>query len=36
MDPYCSDPTNCQDDGACDTYNEGCVCMDCATHPECI
>jgi predicted small lipoprotein YifL len=35
-DSYCSDPANCQDDGKCDAFVEGCVCADCkSSHPEC-
>jgi len=34
-DAYCSDPTNCFDDGICDQFNEGCVCADCALVPNC-
>jgi hypothetical protein len=26
----------CLDDGACDPYLEGCLCADCAEHPECL
>jgi len=35
-DAYCGDPSNCQDDGFCSPYNEGCICTDCAKHPECL
>jgi hypothetical protein len=26
---------NCEDDGICDPYSEGCTCADCAAHPLC-
>lgn len=32
---HCSNPANCQDDGVCDPYFEGCVCADCSDHPLC-
>jgi hypothetical protein len=35
-DLFCSDPDNCQDNGTCQPFEEGCVCADCATHPECL
>jgi len=35
-DLFCSDPSNCKDDGVCKTFVEGCVCADCATEPECL
>ena len=34
-DLWCSNPANCDHDGGCDAYTEGCVCDDCATHPAC-
>lgn len=34
-DPFCSDVTNCTDDGVCDPGLEGCVCADCVGHPLC-
>jgi hypothetical protein len=34
-DAFCSDPNNCQNDGVCDPFLEGCVCADCADHPQC-
>ncbi|NUP09603.1 MAG: hypothetical protein HOW73_26455 [Polyangiaceae bacterium] len=34
-DEYCSNPDSCIDDGVCDPVLEGCVCEDCATHPQC-
>ncbi len=34
-DAFCSDPTNCNNDGICDPFNEGCVCADCFAHPAC-
>ena len=34
-DSFCSDPSNCQDDGICSPYVEGCQCNDCLAHPEC-
>jgi hypothetical protein len=27
---------NCQNNGVCDPYNEGCVCADCKTNPACL
>ena len=33
---YCNNPDNCVDNGACDPLNEGCLCNDCAGHPECL
>jgi hypothetical protein len=35
-DLFCSDPANCTNDGFCNAFVEGCVCADCATHPECL
>jgi hypothetical protein len=35
-DGFCGDPENCNDDGMCDPYNEGCACADCAGHPQCL
>ena len=35
-DLFCSDPANCQDDGVCQSFQEGCVCADCQAHPECL
>jgi hypothetical protein len=35
-DLFCSDPGNCNDNGECDPFSEGCVCADCAAHPECV
>jgi hypothetical protein len=34
-DAFCLDPANCNGDGVCDPYNEGCLCADCAEHPSC-
>lgn len=34
-DLWCSNPSNCDHDGTCDVYTEGCVCDDCAAHPAC-
>ncbi|MCB9755103.1 MAG: hypothetical protein H6713_34635 [Myxococcales bacterium] len=34
-DAFCSDPANCNNDGQCDPYNEGCGCQDCSGHPQC-
>jgi hypothetical protein len=34
-DSFCSDPANCNHDGVCDTYNEGCGCSDCSATPIC-
>ena len=34
-DSFCLNPDNCMLDGACDPYNEGCLCADCADHPSC-
>ena len=34
--PFCSDPANCMNDGECDSFNEGCVCADCAEEQECL
>lgn len=34
-DPFCTNPASCMDDGACDPFNEGCLCADCADHPSC-
>ncbi len=36
MDGFCSDPANCNEDGQCDPYNEGCGCIDCSGHPQCF
>ena len=27
---------NCDNDGECQAFREGCVCDDCTTHPECL
>ena len=35
QDNWCSSPSSCIDDGVCDTYDEGCICADCATLPAC-
>jgi hypothetical protein len=35
-DLFCSDPGNCIDDGSCQSFQEGCVCPDCASHPDCL
>jgi len=35
-DLFCSDPSNCMDNGVCRLFNEGCVCVDCMTRPECL
>jgi hypothetical protein len=35
-DLFCSDPAQCGDDGTCRPFQEGCVCEDCTSHPECI
>ncbi|HHH31596.1 MAG TPA: hypothetical protein ENK57_25050 [Polyangiaceae bacterium] len=35
MDAFCSDPANCQLDGQCNPYTEGCSCADCANHTMC-
>jgi len=35
-DLFCSDPSNCVNDGVCQSFQEGCVCIDCSTHPECL
>ena len=35
-DPFCSDPNNCNNDNVCEPFSEGCVCADCASHPECL
>ena len=35
-DLFCSDPDNCFDNGSCNAFTEGCVCADCAAHPECL
>jgi len=34
-DDFCADAVNCNNDGECDPFNEGCVCADCANHPSC-
>lgn len=34
-DSFCTDPSNCNNDGSCDPFNEGCGCADCANHPNC-
>jgi hypothetical protein len=34
-DFFCMDPDNCINDGECKTFEEGCVCDDCMTHPDC-
>ena len=34
-DPYCSNTDNCNDDGECNPWLEGCVCDDCLDHPAC-
>ncbi len=34
-DSFCSNPANCFDNGNCQAFVEGCVCADCASHPEC-
>ena len=34
-DSFCADPNNCNNDGQCDPFNEGCACGDCAGHPQC-
>jgi hypothetical protein len=34
MDPACR--FNCDLDGECQAFREGCVCADCTTHPECL
>ena len=35
-DSFCSSPDNCNNDGLCDPYNEGCACADCEGHPQCL
>jgi len=35
VDGFCSDPDNCNENGLCDPYNEGCACIDCEDHPQC-
>jgi hypothetical protein len=32
---FCLNPALCNMDGLCDPFNEGCLCADCAAHPEC-
>jgi hypothetical protein len=34
-DLFCGDPKNCEDNGVCQTFEEGCVCTDCMNHPAC-
>lgn len=34
-DAFCGNPANCNFDGICDPFNEGCACTDCTDHPEC-
>jgi hypothetical protein len=35
---FCSDPdqSNCRDNGVCDSYFEGCYCLDCKDKPQCV
>ena len=35
-DLFCSNPSSCNHDGTCQSFQEGCVCADCMTHPECL
>ncbi len=34
-DLFCRDPENCENDGICREFEEGCVCEDCAEIPRC-
>lgn len=34
-DLFCGNPENCEDDGECREFEEGCVCADCADLPVC-
>jgi hypothetical protein len=34
-DMFCNDPANCNEDGVCQPGQEGCMCSDCADHPQC-
>src|SRR5690349_6366616 len=35
-DDFCSDPTNCDNNGECNQFFEGCICADCAMVPNCL
>ncbi|HHH31173.1 MAG TPA: hypothetical protein ENK57_22880 [Polyangiaceae bacterium] len=35
-DLFCGNPANCEENGVCNSFEEGCVCNDCMTHPECL
>ena len=35
-DLFCSNPASCNHNGICQTFQEGCACDDCMTHPECL
>jgi hypothetical protein len=34
-DLFCSNPSSCNHNDICQSFEEGCVCDDCMTHPEC-
>jgi hypothetical protein len=34
-DLFCGNPENCENDGICREFEEGCVCEDCANLPVC-